>query len=409
MLKILNKPIIHYLPTLKNFCLTPLRYLAWLLSFMIPVDKSLWLICCGKKQYWGGNVRAFYEEVAKDTSIRIVIFNSGQTDPKKITHLYDNCELFQGISWKNLWLIYRSQVIVISHGTGDIPFLAKKPAYCLLVNLWHGIALKGLGNMDVRVKTSKAINALKKETNQYDLLSVSSEIDRAVMSASFLLPTSKIVVTGLPRNDWLVENLAMLPNDLNMRKIENNPFADKTFILYAPTFRDWQNGEYCFSIDEVKKLIELLEKNNAILGIRGHVNDTNALDHLMKTSSCIVDCGFHHFPDIHGLLACADIVITDYSSLWVDYLLIDRPIIGFVYDLNKYLQGRNLNYDYVSFFPGELVKNGDELLVALENCLAGEDLFKPQRQFARGLLFSYPQGGASNRLKSLVLQRLQKT
>src|SRR5690606_16822516 len=108
---------------------------------------------------------------------------------------------------------------------------------------------------------------------------------------------------------------------------------------------------YSFSEDEAGWLNEFLRAEGTVLAIRGHSNVRSAEPYTAEwRSGNIINVSY--VPDANLLLRRTDVLITDYSSIYIDYLLLDRPIIHFVYDLEAYQRERGFLYDLKDAFAG---------------------------------------------------------
>ena len=112
--------------------------------------------------------------------------------------------------------------------------------------------------------------------------------------------------------------------------------------------------------------------------------------------------------DIMDLLVIADLLITDYSGVFFDYLLTLRPILFFPYDLEKYTETRDFFYDYHSLVPGPIVRTGDQLISKLERIQEWDQQFLESRIKARDRFNKYHDGKAIQRIIKLLDLKLEK-
>ena len=105
--------------------------------------------------------------------------------------------------------------------------------------------------------------------------------------------------------------------------------------------------------------------------------------------------------DIYPMLAISDLLITDYSSIFFDYLLLDRPMIFFAYDLDAYLEkDRDMYFDYETITPGDKCKNQDELERCLRHLLSNnlDDSYGGVRSKIRSLAHDHCDNQSCRRL-----------
>ena len=106
--------------------------------------------------------------------------------------------------------------------------------------------------------------------------------------------------------------------------------------------------------------------------------------------------------DIMDLLIIADVLITDYSSVFYDYLLTLRPIIFFADDLEKYTEIRDFYYDYESFIPGPFAQTGEELIQSIKNVDLWNSEYEEKRKIMRDKFNKYSDGRATERIIEML-------
>ena len=252
-----------------------------------------------------------------------------------------------------------------AYGTG----LHKKR---LIINLWHGVPLKKIALLDPNLKKAARIYFKKIFSENYTCILTTSHELIPLMARSFAVSEDKIKVWGQPRNDGLFQK-----NDC--REILGQLFPDlpeytKT-VLYAPTFRDYGQVQlFPFKDFDQKQLEAFLDEKNMLLFIRTHVAEQgSAAPYLGKRIRFL---GNEQAEDVTGILNIFDCLITDYSSIYIDYLLTDKPMIFLPYDRQQYLDGRGMNFDYDDVTPGPKPETFNDFLDALS---PKEDFWKSER------------------------------
>lgn len=376
----------------------------FLLDRLIPKQPDLWVFGVGRPTQWHGNPQAVYEAVRDRPDVRAVVaarrVHPTSLDPERDRVL---------TGWHTLWPLLRAGVIVVHHGKADIPFAGITRKDRLIVNLWHGIPLKGILHTGWNTLSRRQARTLSAQARFDSAVIASSAIDRLAMAASMRVPLRDVWVTGLPRNDWLLAPEDTLPDDVRsaLERLRAE-LGGRRLVLYAPTFRDTGSGLYSFLDEERAALAHLLASHNAVLGVRTHMNEDGAAT--LVSEPWALDLAVSRYPQTQAVLRAADTLISDYSSIWIDYLLLDRPIIGLVHDLEAYRASRNLLYNIEDVYGGPLVRDGQALLSELEHALDGSlgQQAARQRDYARRLFFEHTDDGATERTVQRILRETER-
>ena len=106
------------------------------------------------------------------------------------------------------------------------------------------------------------------------------------------------------------------------------------------------------------------------------------------------------YKNVNEIISDADILITDYSSICMEFAMLKKPMLFFAYDLDKYKNDRNFYFDYEEYVPGKVVKSFDELVVAIKNNEYDERRIKKFNDFN----FSFDDGKSTQRLVDFLLK-----
>lgn len=230
-----------------------------------------------------------------------------------------------------------------------------------IVQLWHapGASKKFGGSVDIESR-----EILKKISENTDYLIVTSKNIIDYYSEAFQISKSKIMPLGLPRMDYYFENHDA--DKLKQKFYQKYDVSqDKKIILYAPTFRDEQKYNNVFDYLDLDKFNEALG-NDYILALRLHPKIKNFYKGDISSESQYVDVS--DWESEQELMLISDMLITDYSSIMIEYCVLNRPIIFFAYDLDSYLASeRGFYYDFRKTVPGPIVQDCDELIEAIKN------------------------------------------
>lgn len=337
----------------------------------IRPDSHIWLFSSTDNSHYNYNSRYLFEYVKENLPEITPLFVIN--DPELRNSLsskygkqyFIETENIQGIRQALSAGVWFTSAGLPAYGTG----LHKKR---LIINLWHGVPLKKIALLDPNLKKAARIYFKKIFSENYTCILTTSHELIPLMARSFAVSEDKIKVWGQPRNDGLFQK-----NDC--REILDQLFPDlpeytKT-VLYAPTFRDYGQVQlFPFKDFDQKQLEAFLDEKNMLLFIRTHVAEQgSAAPYLGKRIRFL---GNEQAEDVTGILNIFDCLITDYSSIYIDYLLTDKPMIFLPYDRQQYLDGRGMNFDYDDVTPGPKPETFNDFLDALS---PKEDFWKSER------------------------------
>ncbi|WP_264820591.1 CDP-glycerol glycerophosphotransferase family protein, partial [Acetobacter pomorum] len=299
---------------------------------------------------------------------------------------------------EGLFYIARCKHIFLKHTIKSNVFWELDPQKHNFYNLWHGIPLKKIHYVsNDRLHLAKRT---EKENRSLSAVISASNVDRLAMTAAFWpLTFHDVWLTGLPRHDFITCAEESLPSDFYKELCNlKNVLRDRKLILFAPTFRnDQENGYYNFSKDEIDQLSALLRENNCVLGIREHMADTSGTYGSVFVGETFINLTESIFKNVEIVLRCSDVVITDYSSCFIDFLLTGRPVISFAFDRDSYLNERGMFYDLDWCFPGPVVTKFPDLIQSLDSALNGtfdRDMYNQKRS----IFLEYMDSKNSNRV-----------
>jgi hypothetical protein len=259
------------------------------------------------------------------------------------------------------------------------------------IQLWHGVGLKKMAphkhiTYDYFISTSDWTN----DTNFKHIFSAKQFLDY-----------------GYPRNDFLLQDgedeLDLLWCDKELYSLAKNGPYSRT-LLYMPTTR-----EYLFNSDQTQKdallpldlpaLNSVLQERNDLLIIKLHPFVIDFFGEDLDTDS-FSNILFHPAQgDIYPILKYTDILISDYSSVVYDFMLLDRPIILFAYDLDQYEQNMGgFLFDYDGYSPGIRANNQIELM----ECLKDDPFLSKPDQDIESRFFTPHRRSAVQRLQHLI-------
>lgn len=355
--------------------------------------------------YSGSNSYSFYRFLKRSNeSLKVELL---RTDPKKKVKSY----------LRRIYKIKGSQIVITSHG---LPCLLKRKNQ-VMIQFWHGIPLKAMGLMDKSLTTNSKKDTIKL-WNKTDVLISSSKTYNTLMNACVGIYKDCYVITGFPRNDYLFVGgkldklLSRFGQRIDGRKV----------VLFSPTFRKGylnrtegatrDKNIFGFENFDSVKFNEFLNKEGILFIAKLHpieeefykemYKNDNFINFLLLTSDILSENDI----DLYEILPDVDLMVSDYSSIYFDFLLLDRPIMFLAPDLKEYenIRGFLLNpYDF--WTPGPKVSTQFQLENYITQMLSGEDVYSSERKKIREILFEYQGGNSSERVFNQVIKRYLKS
>ena len=216
------------------------------------------------------------------------------------------------------------------------------------LNTWHGPAINLMGNA---VEGRSDFN-----WDHIDCFCISGKYEAPIIMRDFKVRTEALLMSGLPRNDALYH---VTEDGKNAAKKKLGIPEDKKVILYAPTWREYSShGDSLKPPVHMERWTERLGEKYVIL-VRAHVN-THRLLGLQFNDQVRSESGW---PEVNDLLIAADYLVSDYSSIIMDYSILGRPIICFGYDYDRYVADRGgFYFDLNREIPSGVCRREDEVL-----------------------------------------------
>jgi len=378
-----------------KYLLIPFKFFAYMFSYFVPKNETLWLFGCwfgdkycdnskylfeyvlsnfkGLKVYWVTKNKKVYEELNKQG---------------KPVLYYKN--------FKTIWIILRAKVFVMTSGLEDFIYYFMINNKTLRIQLWHGVGNKRIGYNSA--KTNIRFLKIKKLflpfliNYRYSIVISTSDLMKDRFITSFGLQKNASPITGYPRNDIFYKQ----------KQTKHNNYK----ILYAPTHRKYNDNKYNSYIptkEILDKINSFSQKYNILFYIKLHYYDEGKISKKCYENVKIINSD--PFFDIQKKLSEIDLLITDYSSIYFDFLLLDRPVIFSAFDLDEYTKNDQGMYEsFESVAAGYIAKNWDEILEWILKLKENPDLYKKERKQIRDRFHKYQDGKSCER----VFQEIKK-
>ena len=275
-------------------------------------------------------------------------------------------------SISTLWILFRTKYIFHTHGMSACTMIPKRGQ--IIFNLWHGSPLKGIGRM-----IGESIHPY---TDSYFLSS--SPFFASINEKCFGHSPQQMFIGSNPRNDLLFSKKNVIENLFSLNHIR------KVFI-FMPTFRkssylsrtDAADDFPIITKDNINAFDDFLHDNNVLLIIKPHPYQ-DRIDFLLEPYRSIKIIFNEDLRKVnvrlYELLGCSDALITDFSSVYFDYLLLDRPIAFAIDDFDNYSLNRGYTMNNpLELMPGEKIFDLSDMQRFIENVVLGRDDFGGER------------------------------
>lgn len=356
----------------------------------LKVEENFVLYSSFSGASFTGSPYALFKELYKQEGlIHFVLYNGEENRDPEIEKM-DNVYYVRGNSKLHRRISCQAKIL-ITNGTFPYAFMANEEQ--IIINTWHGTPIKYLG-YDVEDASYLLSRNVRNSFITSTLLIHPNQFTMDAMTNSFKLEgasDTQIAVTGYPRQDLML-------NITDERKAEIKKYLEidetKPIVLYAPTYRDslLVTGEQRDNemMEAVKKLSNNTEYNFLF---KGHYFDESVKN---KTNDL----------DTNELLSVVDVLISDYSSIAIDFMAMNKPIIYFTYDLEEYRNERGFYFELdtiTSSMVDTLPKLERKILEKIDNPKLDNEQIAAAEKFC-----NLDDGNASKRVIDLALTKREK-
>lgn len=339
----------------------------WWIQYFIPRTNSVWVFGAWYGAKFSDNSRYLYLYILNNhPEIKAVWLTRNRNVKRKVKKAGGVSHHVHSLL--GVWYSLVAKQIIISSGKRDVNYLFINGAN--KVQLWHGSPLKKIGlddkfanfNSYFHKKIVPVFFPFIYEFN-YDFVASNAKIFSPIMASAFNVSIEQILETGCPRNDiYYSHEISNFNNDLRVK------FKDCKLVYYLPTFRNYKGAKSLLNLNDFDndKIELLLEEENIVFVSKGHYVDNTLNKTKENSKGRIIHLSDDNVDDTSFLLKDADLLITDYSGAYFDFLLTEKPLIFAAFDLEDYkTSSRELYFDYEKAVAGPIVKNWSELLDSL--------------------------------------------
>lgn len=338
----------------------------------LPRNKHLWLT--GKVSSWEyeneppqffDNSKYFYLYLHHKTDEKVYWISSSKTEIDLLKSL--DLPVVKYKSLKSFYLILRAKFFYHHYGTDQIMPEFQRGA--VQIDFWHGTPLKKV-RYDVVPKVEFRKNCVQKMLDRGSIeyvASTSSFLSEEILSQAFQVPMECLMNYGYPRMDVMGLNEEKTIYFCEKYSKDIIPYINiaqnySKVFLYMPTWRDDNPNYFLDANIDFERMNHELKKIGGVLFLKLHPITTmvkiDNYDNIIQMSNDV---------DIYPFLRFTDYLITDYSSIYFDYLPLDKEIIFIPYDKENYLEHREMYFEYDDVTPGKKFYSFDEFIDNIEN------------------------------------------
>ncbi len=357
-------------------------FIVYRLCSLIPKKKSLWIFGSWSGVSYSDNTKYFFEYINKNRqNITPVWLSRDKNIVKQISDM--SYRAYNMNSLPGIWYAARSEYVFTTSAVSNVLNPLFITAKSKTFNLWHGTPLKVLGDNHDKTNSGEKKRSLGNKLFQLKsklwpiLFPFLQSIDDYFMSPSPEALTK--LSSAFPGNGKTIHFSNPYPR--------NDVFKDSIIqpisrIIYMPTWRAYLGSSIDLFYDyefDVERISKFLEANNLHLDLKLHKYSVIKADIRkdIETSKniSILDC-----PDIYDVINDYDLLITDYSSIYFDYLYTQKPIIFSPFDIESYQNtDHKFYYPYDTVTPGPKAMNWNDVVICIKEFISNPSLFSEER------------------------------
>ena len=361
--------------------------------------KDVVLIADGMETF-DGSPKAIFLESQKYEKIKKRYFWVTQSKNlyKEISKKYNN--VLYSFSLKGVYYITRARFYIIDINTQDLFPGLKIPTNRIVIQTFHGVPTKSFCKSASTYYSKKEIQKQLEdsfnEKNMYILTASKYEDDAFHNNCEF--PYDRMLKIGHPRNDRLINQDEIRKKE----KIKITKDEKQKIVCYCPTWRENNDFKlFPFKDSNLDELNKFLKTKNILLIIKLHPHTGNMYADLKKYSNIIMYDKNWKIDNV-TLFSIIDLIITDYSSIYCDFLLTKKPVAFMQYDYEEYVKTRPLANKREVLFPGPNINSFFEFEKEIIKLLEDSHYYEKERKRTIKFFYEYYNFDASKKVIEFI-------
>jgi CDP-glycerol glycerophosphotransferase (TagB/SpsB family) len=397
-----------------GFVLKLLGDLIFLATCLVPKNTNLWLFGAWFGERYADNSKYLFEYVNRDhPDVRAVWLTKDAATRDLVSRHGYEAHLIGSLQGLFLRALSGVWIVTTTHMVDLNTYYTWPFGRVMIVQLWHGTPLKKIG-YDLEKNRMHPAAALPRfqvlpfnaQTGKTDLYIAASEEVRTKIATAFKVARDQVRVTGYPRTDaFFKADGHEAPVMDALLSLKN----DHLLGIYLPTHRLEGRESLVSLMSGLSAINAALAELRVVLLVKPHFHhtaDEGMLGFNLTNVRFITDEDINQDP--YPVLPDTDFLITDYSSVYFDYLLLDRPVIFAPLDVERYADLEPLYYDYNAVTPGPKGRNWQEILTFIEDIAKKRDAYAVERERVNRVFNEYRDGDSSKRVYEAIVKKIGK-
>lgn len=350
-------------------------YLIYPFSFLFPRKKNKWIFGSFKGAFNDNAKYLFIHVTEHHPDIKAMWISNSKESVTSIKS--KGLRAYYTYSLQGVWHSLTSKYWFFNAYTSDIMFCLSGGVKA--INLWHGVGLKKIEfNVTSGPLAKRYVDKAFKERffhpesfRRPDYLLSSTQFQTQALSSAFRVPLSHCLEFGYPRNEILTMDDGNRSDFIQKYESSETKSIIQTIqkgynkiFIYMPTWRDSQRDLFTQNFD-LAKIDDVMRAKNALMLLKPHVNTVIDAGALQRYKNILfIDSRV----DVYPILPYTNVLITDYSSILYDYILMkDKDVILYLYDYEEYVKERDFFAPFDANVVGKKVYDFNQFLSCIEH------------------------------------------